>query len=125
MYRVIGIIFTIIFLYHTFSQDNSIVDIYRPDFSDGHPTYFDVSVRNMLQLGNPIRASTDAVAATIAGEMKKDSKMLGLLRRLGATSFNLSLNSVKLWSYNAKMILQHFGCLLTMDRPLNVSDKLN
>ena len=28
--------------------------------------------------------------------------------------------SVKLWSYNAKMILQHFGHPPTMDHPLNI-----
>ena len=93
-------------LYHTLSQDNSNVwleeriwgatiqrpgDIYHPDFSDGHPAYFDVSVRNTLQPGNHNRASTDAGAAAIAGDMEKDSSMLGLLRRLGAVSFHSSL----------------------------------
>ena len=66
-------------------------DIYHPDFSDGYSPYFDVSVRNTLQLSKPNCTSTDAFAAAIAGEMKKDSKMLGLLRRLVAAYFHSSL----------------------------------
>ena len=115
------LLFTIILLYHTLSLDNSNVrleerilgatrqrpgDICHPDFSDGHPTYFDVSVGNMLQLGNSNRASTDAIAATIAGEMEKDSKMLGLLRRLGAASFH---SSVKHWESG---LLQVYFCFV-------------
>ena len=80
--------------------------MYHPDFSDGHPPYFDVSVLNTLQLGIPNRASTDAVAATIAGGMEKDSKMLGLLRRLGATSFHSSL---KRWESG---LLQVYFCFV-------------
>ena len=81
-------------------------DIYHPDFSDGHPAYFDISVRNTLQLGNPNRASTDDVAATIAREMEKDNKMLGLLSRLVAVSFHSSL---KRWKSG---LLQVYFCFV-------------
>ena len=150
-------------LYHTLSQEKSNIrleewnwgattqrpgDIYHPDFLDGHPAYFDVLVRNMLQLGNLNHASTNAGAAAIAGEMEKDNKHAGSVEEVGGRFFSLvtemlgvwtpsslfllrtfteittlhnglspsiaALNlmqqlSVKLWSYNAKMILQHFG----------------
>ena len=134
---------------------------YHPDFSNRHPAYFDVLVRNKLQLGNPNSASTDALASAITGEFEKDSKHAGSVEEVGGhfyplvtkmlevwtsssflqlctfveritlrnglspfiTAHNLmQLISVKLWSYNAKMILQHFGRPPTMDHPLNVCD---
>ena len=49
-------------------------DIFHPDFDDGRPTYFDISARHTLQPGNLNRASTNAGAAAVAGEMVKDQK---------------------------------------------------
>ena len=76
-------------VYHALSQDNSSVrreeriwgdsrdrpgNIFHPDFDDCRPTYFDISVRHTLQPGNLNRASTNAGAAAVAGEMEKDQK---------------------------------------------------
>jgi hypothetical protein len=32
-------------------------DVYHPDFDQGHPTYFDISVRNSLQASYIIQAA--------------------------------------------------------------------
>ena len=161
-------------LYHTLSQDNPAVrrdericgvpwprkrpgDIFHPDFADGRPTYFDISVRNTLQPGNLNHASVNAGAAAVAGEIEKDRKHTdnvehgggcfyplvvetlgvwtsssysilrtiaarttvrnGLTVKLATRNLIEQLSAVKCWSYNAKMLLQHFS-LLPGDSPL-------
>ena len=79
---------------------------YHPDFSNRHPAYFDVLVRNKLQFGNPNCVSTHAVAAAIKEKFKRTANMLGLLRRLGAISFHSSLN----WRRSG--LLQVFFCFV-------------
>ena len=134
-------------------------DIFHPDFSDGKPTYFDVSVRNSLLPHFLSRASLVAGVASSAGEMDKDAKYdhnvssagcvffplvvetlglwtdsnISLLRRIAARTtlrsgvsqgqaFHNLLQqlSVKLWSYNAKMLLRHISLL-----PVTESDLLD
>ena len=134
-------------------------DIFHPDFSDGKPTYFDVSVRNSLLPHFLSRASLVAGVASSAGEMDKDAKYnhnvssagcvffplvvetlglwtdssISLLRRIAARTtlrsgvsqgqaFHNLLQqlSVKLWSYNAKMLLRHISLL-----PVTESDSLD
>ena len=63
--------------------------MYHPDFSNHHPAYFDVLVRNKLQLGKPNRASTDAVASAITGEFEKDSKHAGSVEEVGGHFYPL------------------------------------
>ena len=70
-------------IWHALQQDNSKVrreqtifgdnrsrprDVYHPDFTNGKPTYFDVSVRNTLQPSSIIMASTNAGVASSSGE---------------------------------------------------------
>ena len=124
MYRVIDILFTIIILYLTLSQDNSNVwleeriwgttrqrpgDIYHPDISDGHPTHFDVSVRSVLQSGNHNRASTDVVAAAIAVEMEKDSKYVGFVEDDGGRFFSLVTETLGVWTPSSLLLLRTFA----------------
>ena len=134
-------------------------DIFHPDFSDGKPTYFDISVRNSLLPHFLSRASLVAGVASSAGEMDKDAKYdhnvssagcvffplvvetlglwtdssISLLRRIAArTTLHSGVSqgqafhnllqqlSVKLWSYNAKMLLRHISLL-----PVTESDPLD
>jgi hypothetical protein len=44
-------------------------DVYHPDFDQGCPTYFDISVCNSLQASYIIQA---AIHAGVAGELEKD-----------------------------------------------------
>ena len=134
-------------------------DIFHPDFSDGKPTYFDISVRNSLLSQFLSRASLVAGIASSAGEMDEDTKYdhnvssadcvffllvvetlglwtdssISLLRRIAARTtlcsgvsqgeaFHNLLQqlSVKLWSYNVKMLLRHISLL-----PVTESDSLD
>ena len=47
--------------------------IYHPDFTNGKPAFFDITVRNSLQPRYIVAAATSAGAAALAGEMEKDA----------------------------------------------------
>ena len=47
-------------------------DVYHPDFSQGKPAYFDVSVRNSFGPSHIINAASKAGVAAEAGECEKD-----------------------------------------------------
>ena len=134
-------------------------DIFHPDFSDGKPTYFYISVRNSLLPHFLSRTSLVAGIASSAGEMDKDAKYDHNVSSAGCVFFPLVVEtlglwtdssisllcciaarttlrsgvsqgqafhnllqqlSVKLWSYNAKMLLHHISLL-----PVTESDPLD
>ena len=134
-------------------------DIFHPDFSDGKPTYFDISVRNSLLPQFLSRASFVAGIASSADEIDKDInyyhsvssticvffslvvETLGLWTDLGISLLHciaarttlrsgvsqgqafhnlLQQFSVKLWSYNTKMLLLDISLL-----PVTESDSLD
>ena len=84
-------------------------DINHPDFSDGHPAYFDVSVRNTPQPGNHNRASTDAVATAIAGEMEQDNKHAGSVEEVGGHFFPLVTETLGVWAPSSLLLLRTFA----------------
>jgi hypothetical protein len=47
-------------------------DVYHPDFDQGCPTYFDISVHSSLQASYIIQAAVHAGVAAEAGELEKD-----------------------------------------------------
>ena len=47
-------------------------DVYHPDFSQGKPAYFDMSVRNSFGPSHIINAASEAGAVAEAGESEKD-----------------------------------------------------
>ena len=49
-------------------------DIYHPDFLDGKPGFFDITVRSSLQSRHVISAANSAGAAAQAGELEKDDR---------------------------------------------------
>ena len=59
-------------------------DIYHPEFLDGVPAYFDVTVRNSLLPQFVSLAATNPGAAVEAGEKEKDSKHDDEVTRVGA-----------------------------------------
>ena len=63
--------------------------IFHPNFSDGKPTYFDISVRNSLLPHFLSRASLVAGVASSAGEMDKDAKYDHNVSRAGCVFFPL------------------------------------
>lgn len=56
-------------------------DVFHPDYSDGRPTFFDLSVRNTLQLATINHASS---TVGVAAECRKDEKHRALVERSGA-----------------------------------------
>lgn len=64
-------------------------DVYHPDFTDGHPTFFDVSVCSTLQPNHVNKASTTAGAAAVEGEIQKDSKHRLSVEQHGGSLFPL------------------------------------
>ena len=81
---------------------------YHPDFSNHHPAYFDVLVRNKLQIGNPNHASTDPVASAIAGEFEKDSKHAGSAKEVGGRFFPLDTNMLQVRISSSFLLLCTF-----------------
>ena len=49
-------------------------DIFHPDFADGRPGYFDVSIRNTMQPAYVAKSAISAGAAAMAGEEEKDHR---------------------------------------------------
>ena len=83
-------------IWHALQQDNSEVrreqricrddrskpgDVFHPHFTDGKPTYFDVSVRNMIQPSSITMASTNASVVGSTGEQEKDRKHSELVEK--------------------------------------------
>ena len=49
-------------------------DVFHPDFLEGKPAYFDISIRNSLLPQFIINSATHAGSAAAAGELEKDDK---------------------------------------------------
>ena len=92
---------------------------YNPDFSNRHPAYFDVLVRNTVQLGNPNRASTDVGAAAIAREIEKDSKHAGSVEEVGGRFFLLVTKILEVWTYASFILLCSFAERTTLCNSLS------
>ena len=58
-------------------------DIFHPDFQDGKPTYFDISVVDPLQPGSINEASHSAGVAAARREGEKDGKFNESVSRAG------------------------------------------
>ena len=122
-------------VYHALSQDNSSVrreeriwgdnrdrpgDIFHPDFDDGRPTYFDISVRHTLQPGNLNRASTNAGAAAVAGEMEKDQKHATNVESIGGRFHPLVMETLGVWTASSLSTLRAIAARTTVCNGLTV-----
>ena len=123
-------------LWHALSQDNPDVrreqrcsgnsqsrpgDIYHPDYTDGKPTFFDVSVRNTLQASTINHASTTAGFASAEGELQKDNKHKEEVERSGAAFIPLVVETLGLWSSFAKTTLKNIAARTTVRNGLSRS----
>ena len=81
-------------------------DIYHPDYLDGVPAYFDVTVRNSLLPQFVSLAATNPGAAAEAGEKEKDSKHDDEVTRVGAVFYPLVIESLGLWYPQSLEILK-------------------
>ena len=62
-------------------------DVFHPDFCNGIPTYFDVSVRSALHPGVLIHFASTSGFAVLQGEMEKDAKHNNLVEAAGGKCF--------------------------------------
>ena len=81
-------------------------DINHPDFEQGLPTYFDLTVRNSLQPAYLIKAATCAGAAAEAGELEKDQRHDSLVSSTGSIFYPVVVESLGLWSPNSLQVLK-------------------
>ena len=88
-------------------------DVYHPDFFDGCPTFFDISVRNSLQPNHLNEASTSAGVAAASGEAEKDAKH--------RPSVPLVVESLGLWSPYARSMLRSIASRSTFKNGLSSS----
>ena len=72
--------------------------------SNGRPTYFDISVRNLLTPGNI--TSFTAGTASLRGEAFKDAKHFSEVEGTGAVFIPLVTDALGLWSPFAKILKQ-------------------
>ena len=100
-------------IYHALKQDNQNVkleqsaggssntrpgDVYHPDFDNGKPSFFDVSVCNTLQPGKISTAAVNAGAIVGQGEISKDNKHLPAIEAIGGTFYPLVVETMGLWT---------------------------
>ena len=62
-------------------------DIFHPDFADGRPAFFEVTVRNTVQAKYVCEAAEMAGATAMAGEMEKDYKHEDSVLKCGGQFF--------------------------------------
>ena len=73
-------------------------DIYHPDFTNGKPAFFDITVRNPLQPSYIVAAATSAGAAALAGEMEKDAYRDDVVTAAAGEFFPLALETLGYWT---------------------------
>ena len=71
-------------------------DVFHPDFHNGHPTYFDISVRSAVHSGVIAHSAVSPGFAALRGEMEKDARHRGLVEAAGGVFFPL--------------VVDNFGC---------------
>ena len=62
-------------------------DVFHPDFHNGHPTYFDISVRSAVHSGVITRSASSPGFAVLKGEMEKDARHRDLVEAAGGVCF--------------------------------------
>ncbi len=96
-------------------------DIYHPDYSNGYPTFFDISVRNTLQPSVINRAASSAGVAASEGEAQKDQKHKALVEEAGAIFTPLVTETLGVWSPFAKATLKNIAARSTVRNGLSPS----
>ena len=78
-------------------RGNTVYIYIHPDFLCGHPTYFDLSVRNSLQQSFIVSSAITAGSAAAAGEMEKDLRHQLNVESTGSLFHPLVVESLGLW----------------------------
>ena len=72
-------------------------DVFHPDFHNGRPTYFDISVRSVLHSGVITRSASSPGFAALKGEMEKDAWHRDLVEAAGGIFFPLVVDNFGVW----------------------------
>ena len=84
-------------------------DVYHPDFQQGKPAYFDISVRSSLQPQYLNRAAHQAGAAGEAGEAEKDTRHAQQVEEAGGLFFPLVVESLGLWTPSSLRVIKQIA----------------
>ncbi len=94
-------------------------DIFHPDFTDGRPTYFDVSVTNTLQSGSIAIASIAAGSVGLEAEMRKDDKHAANVGGVGGVFVPLVVETLGVWTPSALKVLRRVAARTTVNSGLD------
>ena len=81
-------------------------DVYHPDFLLGRPAYFDITIRNSFQPSYVVHSAHCAGAAAAAGEIEKDDRHMANVEVAGGLFYPLVVESYCTWSSNSLQILK-------------------
>ena len=73
-------------------------DIYHPDFINGNPAFFEITVRNSLQPRYVVSSATSAGTAALAGEAEKDERHEEDVVSSGGLFFPLAVETLGYWT---------------------------
>ena len=99
-------------------------DIFHPDFLDGLPAYFDITVRNSLLPQFITVAATCPGAAADAGEKEKDKKHNDDVTHAGALFYPLVVESLGFWSAHSLEMLKIIAKRAALHNNITVSQSV-
>ena len=79
-------------------------DVFHPDFCNGSPTYFDVSVRRALHPGALVHSASTSEFAALQ-EMEKDARHNNLVEAAGSKFLPLVVDNFGMWTPSSIEIL--------------------
>ena len=77
-------------------------DVFHPDFCNGRPTYFDVSVRSALHSGVLTHSAITPGFAALKGEMEKDARHKELVEKAGGKFLPLVVDN-SVWRLDTRL----------------------
>ena len=96
-------------------------DVFHPDFEQGSPTYFDVSVQNSFQPQYIVQAAQYAGVEAEAGEKEKDSRHEGFMKATGSVLHPLIVETFGLWSSHSLLVIKNTARRIAFHENLSVS----
>ena len=79
--------------------------MFHPDFQQGCPAYFDITIRNSLKSSYSSMSARETGASALVGE-SEDDRHRGALERAGCMFFPLAVETLGLWSSNSLKTLK-------------------
>ena len=95
-------------------------DVFHPDFHNGHPTYFDISVRSAVHSGVITHSASSPGFAALKGEMEKDARHRDLVEAAGGVFFPLVVDNFGVWTPSSIEVLRSIAHSSTVHNGLSV-----